>query len=405
MPRVTEAVGKVVLERFRVFRERTEIAIGRLTLLAGANSSGKSSAMLPLLLLKQTLDAPFDPGPLLLTGGHAALASFDDLRSHGAVGDVVFGIGTTTGPAMEVGFKRDVKGEISIASMRSQGARGPAVVLTPGRTWGRHPVARVRFMLGQLRREGVFIVPPATSKVIQVLRHVLHVPGLRSPPLRDYPLTSVGDTFAGRFDPYVASLLVEWQRRRDPRLTATADDLSSLGLTWKVRAKKKSDTHVAIEVGRLPAPTQGGAHDVVNIADVGVGVSQALPVIVALHQADPGQLVYAEQPELHLHPNAQWAMAGILVAAAKRGVRVVIETHSSLLILGVQAALAEGVRGLAPEDICLHWFERDSKTGDARVTSTTLDGEGAFGDWPADFDSVELKAQATYLDAVEKRRS
>ena len=143
----------------------------------------------------------------------------------------------------------------------------------------------------------------------------------------------------------------------------------------------------------------------VNIADVGVGLSQALPVIVALRQADPGQLVYVEQPELHLHPNAQWAMARILVAAAKRGVRVVIETHSSLLILGVQAALAEGVRGLGPEDIWLHWFERDPKTGDARVTSRTLDNEGAFGDWPADFDSVELKAQAAYLDAVEKRRS
>ena len=48
--------------------------------------------MLPVLLLKQTLDAPFDPGPLLLTGGHVALASFDHLRTHGAVGHVVLGI-------------------------------------------------------------------------------------------------------------------------------------------------------------------------------------------------------------------------------------------------------------------------------------------------------------------------
>ena len=57
-----DAIATLVFERFRVFRERTELSIAPLTLLAGANSSGKSSAMLPLLLLKQTLDAPFDPG-------------------------------------------------------------------------------------------------------------------------------------------------------------------------------------------------------------------------------------------------------------------------------------------------------------------------------------------------------
>lgn len=400
-----EAVGKVILERFRVFRERTEIAIGRLTLLAGANSSGKSSAMLPVLLLKQTFDAPFDPGPLLLTGGHAALTSFDDLRSHGASGNIIIGMATTKGSILEVGFKRDAKDEISIDFTRSKGPRGRPVVLTPGKSWGGFPVARVRFLLGRARRGGDVNIPLLASEVTSLLRHVLHVPGLRSPPLRDYPLTAVGDTFAGRFDPYVASLLVEWQRGNDPRLAATVDHLLQLGMTWKIRAKKKSDTHVSIEVGRLPAPARGGAHDVVNIADVGVGVSQALPVIVALNQAEPGQLVYAEQPELHLHPNAQWAMARILVAAAQRGVRVVVETHSSLLLLGIQSAIAEGVSDLGPEDIWLHWFDRDPKTGDAIVTSRHLDAEGTFGDWPADFDSVELKAQAAYLDAVEKRRS
>ncbi|MBZ0116699.1 MAG: ATP-binding protein, partial [Sandaracinaceae bacterium] len=73
-----EALAKIIVERFRVFRERTEIEIGPLTILAGANSSGKSSAMMAPLLLKQTLDAPFDPGPLLLNGGHVSVTSFDD---------------------------------------------------------------------------------------------------------------------------------------------------------------------------------------------------------------------------------------------------------------------------------------------------------------------------------------
>ncbi len=399
-----ESVTKVVLERFRVFRERTELDIGRLTLLAGANSTGKSSVMLPVLLLKQTLDAPYDPGPLLLAGGHVAIASFDHLRSHGASGAVVLGIETSARQAIEVSFVRDANGEIAIASMKSRGARGRDVELVPGTSWHHRPVARVRFMLGtEHSRRGEVSVAASASRATQVLEHVLHVPGLRTPAQRDYPVTAVGDKFEGKFDHYVASILVEWQRTGDERLTQTASDLAKLGLTWKVRATKRSDTHVSIEVGRLPAATRGGAHDVVEIADVGVGVSQALPVIVALRRAIPGQLVFIEQPELHLHPNAQTAMARVLVDAVRRGVRVVVETHSSLLLIGIQTAIAEGLPELAPEDVRLHWFSRDPKTGDARVSSHTLDSKGAFGDWPADFDSIELAAHAAYLDAVEAK--
>jgi len=63
--------------------------------------------MLPVLLLKQTLDAPFDPGPLLLAGGHVTIASFDALRTHGAAGDITLGIKTTKGQGLEVSFTRD----------------------------------------------------------------------------------------------------------------------------------------------------------------------------------------------------------------------------------------------------------------------------------------------------------
>ena len=135
-----------------------------------------------------------------------------------------------------------------------------------------------------------------------------------------------------------------------------------------------------------------------SIADVGLGVSQSLPVLVALQVAEPEQLVYLEHPELHLHPRAQFAMAQILANAANHGVRVVVETHSSLLLLGVQALVAEGK--LAPEQVKLHWFKRDS-SGNTKVSSADLDETGAFGDWPEDFADVALEAESRYLDAAE----
>ena len=49
-------------------------------------------------------------------------------------------------------------------------------------------------------------------------------------------------------------------------------------------------------------------------------------------QANVIQLVYMDQPDLHLHPRAQVLLAQLLTNAANRGVRLVIETHSSLLL-------------------------------------------------------------------------
>ena len=75
--------------------------------------------------------------------------------------------------------------------------------------------------------------------------------------------------------------------------------------------------------------------------------------------------------------------------------RVVVETHSSLLLLGVQTLVAEGK--LPPDHVALHWFERDND-GATTVTSADLDEAGAFGDWPEDFGDVELKSESRYLD-------
>ena len=61
-------ITKIAVKGFKSIAEEREIDIRPLTILAGANSSGKSSIMQPLLLLKQTLEAPYDPGPLLLDG-------------------------------------------------------------------------------------------------------------------------------------------------------------------------------------------------------------------------------------------------------------------------------------------------------------------------------------------------
>ena len=252
-----------------------------------------------------------------------------------------------------------------------------------------HPASQVR----------AFLVPRLISELAnRTLQSMIHVPAFRGNPERVYRRTASGPDFPGTFENYVATIIALWQED-DPLRQDLGRMLSDLGLTWKVSARAVDDTQIELRVGRLAKPES--ADDLVNIADVGFGVSQVLPVLVALLVASPGQLVYVEQPELHLHPRAQGALARILAQGAKRGVRLVVETHRSLLLLQLQTLVAEG--HLASDLVKLHWFSRRPEDGTTEIHSADLDDNGAFGDWPEDFGEVELKAEGAYLDAVEER--
>jgi hypothetical protein len=235
---------------------------------------------------------------------------------------------------------------------------------------------------------GVIIAP--------LLQHMIHVPGLRGNPERSYPTSEVSGRFPGVFQDYVASILSGWRDGPGDDLERTGKALAALGLTSRIEPRRLDDTRVELVVGRL---LSGSPRDLVNIADVGFGVSQTLPVVVALQAAAPGRIVYLEQPEIHLHPRAQIALAGLLLDAAKRGVTVIAETHSDLLLRSVQRAVAAGEAD--PSLVALHWFERDAH-GATTVKTAHLDAAGTYGEWPVDFADVDMRLESDFLDASLK---
>lgn len=76
-----EGITSISVQGFKSLARENGIEVRPLTILAGANSSGKSSIMQPLLLLKQTLEASYDPGPLLLNGPNAKFTSVNQFIS------------------------------------------------------------------------------------------------------------------------------------------------------------------------------------------------------------------------------------------------------------------------------------------------------------------------------------
>src|ERR1700684_1259390 len=77
---MADGITRIAVEGFKSIAQRQEIEIAPLTILAGANSSGKSSIMQPLLMLKQTLEATYDPGPLKIDGPNVTFTSHEQYR-------------------------------------------------------------------------------------------------------------------------------------------------------------------------------------------------------------------------------------------------------------------------------------------------------------------------------------
>ena len=216
-------------------------------------------------------------------------------------------------------------------------------------------------------------------------------------------MTAAGPSFPGAFENYVASVIARWQSEGDAAPLAELNrQLASVGLASHIVAVPIAEAQVELRVARMLQSDASGRNDLVNISDAGFGLSQTLPVLVALLSAKPGQAVFIEQPETHLHPRAQVRLADVLADAAKRGVRVIAETHSSLLLRAVQTLVAKGA--LTPDLVKLLWFVRSEGDGSTEVHSADLDDEGAYGDWPMDFDAVELRSEGDYLDAVGRKK-
>lgn len=420
---------------FKSAIQETRLVLGSLTIIAGQNSAGKSTVLQPILMLKQTLEKPYDPGSLAIDGPLVKFTNADQFFSKKLKGKkstpdkFAFYMGNSE-HFIEFQYIRDPVSPVRLSLMRfntgdfkgewHEGKKIPPnsseipedlkkliVGISKGSEKYEISILRERcIFVAQIHRtnpkgtsSSIFGVTPGQPYVDEI-RKIIYVPGLRGNPERNYQISPLGAAFPGNFNDYVAGIIYDWQRAKSGKLEELGSFLRLLGLSWKVAAKKIDDTSVEILIGRLPAPKQGGARDMVSIADVGFGVSQTLPVLVALLVAQSGQLVFVEQPEIHLHPRAQIAFAQIVVNAINRGVRVVMETHSSLLLLAIQTCIAKGE--LQAHDVSMNWFTRDD-TGQTIVIKAEVGVDGSYGDWPVDFGNLELELQSKYIDAAEQR--
>lgn len=181
--------------------------------------------------------------------------------------------------------------------------------------------------------------------------------------------------------------------------------LKEMGLIEEFRVSAISEQRQEYEV-KVRAK---GSRDWVDLPDVGFGISQVLPVLVQCFYASPGSIIIMEQPEIHLHPSAQSALADVMIDVINaredgkdRNIQLLIETHSEHFLRRLQRRIAEDV--ISQERVSAY-FANVSRTP-AKLEPLQIDMFGNIQNWPTNFFGDEMSDIAGQAKAaLEKRKN
>ena len=343
-------IHSIRIRNFKALRE-TSLNLGRLTLLTGANSSGKSSVLQALLLADDA------------AAGNARL-QLNDRR------------GLALGEALDVLCRRAEERYIEF-SVTADGITDTYTLDIP---------AEDRALV-------LAVLEPESTPAQRRWRIGSYLGAERLGPrdLSGVAPTGGEEVDVGARGEYTAYALARFGRRPvgeslqhpstregnlSPTLGAQAEAwLSSMTRPVQVSARWLSEASGAVLQFRDPDVTAEWTRP----ANVGFGLTCVLPIIVASLGAPTSSLLMVENPEAHLHPRGQSEIGKFLVRLAASGVQTLVETHSDHVVNGVRiAAAGEGV--LSPDAVAIHYL-----ADDGALSEIAMNRSGGLSAWPSGF--------------------
>ncbi|MBG0814239.1 DUF3696 domain-containing protein [Planomonospora sp. ID82291] len=375
-------IDRLVISNFKAF-DSVGIPLAPYTLLSGLNSSGKSTVLQALALLRQA-------------NASGLLADYSEYVEDGAVGGFPL-----NGELVELGTGQDILHEDYIAEQ----GKAPEIgfELTAG------SAAPLRFRARYGREDDLL---PLTVCEPSVYLHPDHREGeaaytlfnhgfqyLRADrinPAVTYPRShemAVRRGFLGTRGEFTIDFLRHNQDEIVPAKALHHPEASSRlldqveawmgeicpGVKIETSAIEQTDlVRLGFQFTRAGQLTTNPRRP----TNVGFGLTYVLPVVVACLTARPGAMILLENPEAHVHPQGQSAMARLTCAAASAGAQLIVETHSDHILNGVRLAVKR--EQLSAGDVLLHYFQRNAE-GVVDVVSPSIGPDGMLSQWPSGF--------------------
>ncbi|ABD07681.1 conserved hypothetical protein [Rhodopseudomonas palustris HaA2] len=429
------------LQNFKSWRN-ANIALAPLTALYGANSSGKSSIIQFLLMLKQTKDSqdrslaldfggvesPADLGSFkdavffhqednaiswqldwhlksdlkiadpsgkrtdyLFEGREIKISSSVRLRNKQAVGEYLeydfAGTQFTLKRARErPAFQLDTQGPNDFRFIRTLGRKWD--LPGPTKSYAFPDQARLYFQNSQFLSE-------FENEYVKQMDSLIHLGPLRDYPKRQYIWAGSSPIDVGRTgERTIEAILAATSRNevRNLRAKARLRPFQEM-IAWWLREMGLIHSFKLVEIGsgaglyRTVIKRDPESPETL-ITDVGFGISQILPALVLLYYAPEGSTIVLEQPEIHLHPAIQSSLADLIITAIKtRNIQVILESHSEHLLMRLLRRVAEGNKSpypeIEPQDMKVYFCQ--ARDGESRAEELKVNLFGSIENWPTDF--------------------
>ena len=438
---------RVRWQNFRSFVDTGPIDLEPLTVVIGSNSSGKTSLHLPLLLLKQTTDARDESIGLVTRGALANVGSYSDLiYRHDVRKELVLEIGfnerepavpkkerqenpapaeasmwfDVDREARETRLRqyeiRDVYGSVRLRRTRREGGTFSLEGVSLGRSDLASSIRRqqpTHFLFSsfgplsqaiQGARGEEFEIPARVTQYIAVtgytqsnleglLEGISFVGPLRERPRRRYELSEEMPAHVGTSGQAAPEIL--FRNQETPLLESVEKWLNEFGAGSGITFSESENTFSIQIKPQTREPT-------VNLADLGFGVSQVLPLIVQGFAATEGSTLIAEQPEIHLNPRYQALLANLFCEVSNRGVTTIIETHSEHLLLRLRRLIAD--EAISADDVGLYFVEKRRGRSEVHRVPIQQNGHIDPAEWPEGFFAEPLHDAVALVESQRKRR-
>ena len=340
------------IENYRAFSRRQDIEIRPLTLFFGRNSGGKSALVRFLPLLGESIRVA--ALPIWLAGDVGRRATWSELvcksTGHGILRFALRWEGTQ--PLTAEWEIRGSGGLQEVKSLSMTAGTLRSKFDTPEGEWPSPTFVPCPRDVADDGTEAARIV--LSDAAHDLSAQVQWISGVRVPP----PRIALSNGGASHFIQHDGSNAVDHLVKI--QLWATENCLLEKTQRFFHALGERLSLDNPIEGGwRLLLSPLSSPKVSVNLCDVGEGYAQVLPILVALARACSGgpRFLCLEQPELHLHTRAQVELAKLLVETVQDPAKpsILLETHSEVLLISVQLAIAEGK--INPDMVRVYWVE------------------------------------------------
>ncbi len=447
------------IQNFKAWADTGPIRLAPLTVIFGANSAGKSSLGHLLLALKQTaLSADrkralhlgdenslielgtfaecihqhdlgktlrFDLGWVLPTtmtvrdplthtrfvgdGLHLSVKLLADKREQPLVQHLSYELQYEGQQALAVKYSRSPEGKLDITSDQIK------LVRTTGRAWPLDEPDKFYRISDQSRArfQNADFLSDMALQTEAALGSIHYLGPLRDHPKRIYSWSGETPESVGQRGEFTIPAILAareqnrmlsrgYKKKQYPFDEFIAQWLKELGVIESFSVKSVAKGRKEYEV--LVKTRATGSE--VKVTDVGFGVSQVLPALTQAFYCPAHSTVWMEQPEIHLHPQVQAALADAFISAIKarehgkqRNVQLIVESHSEHLLNRIQRRVAEG--DILPTDVAVYFCRRTESA--TELEALRLNEYGEIENWPENFFGDEMTDIAARTLAAMKR--